>query len=189
MKTCIFLLYSTTTLLLSFTTHSSSVSAHIHKNSSSPGLLFLNKICKQTPYPALCLKTLLSDPRSRSAGVGADVRGLAIIMVDVIKRDATSILSRIQGLLKKGGSGTDPQTHKALLVCIGKYKAVLKGDVPEAMEALKKGDYKFAEQGATDASIEAKLCEDNFHKSPITNINNLLHHVSLVAASVVRMLL
>ncbi|RVW26476.1 Cell wall / vacuolar inhibitor of fructosidase 1 [Vitis vinifera] len=134
----IFLLY---TLLLSFT-HCSVLA---HKNTP-----FVDKICKQTPYHALCLKTLLSDPRSAVA----DVRGLAIIMVDVIKRDTVSILSRINELLKKGG--TDPHTRGALLDCIDKYNAVLKGDVPEAMEALEKGDYKFAEQGATDASLEAR---------------------------------
>ena len=167
----IFLLY---TLLLSFT-HCSVLA---HKNTS-----FVDKICKQTPYHALCLKTLLSDPRS----AGADVRGLAIIMVDVIKRDTVSILSRINELLKKGG--TDPHTRGALLDCIDKYNAVLKGDVPEAMEALEKGDYKFAEQGATDASLEARVCEENFETSPITNMNKLVHHVSLVAASIVRMLL
>ena len=79
------------------------------------------------------------------------MRGLTIIMVDV---------SRINELLKKGGA--DQHIRGALLACIDKYNAVLKGDVPEAMEALEEGDYKFAEQGATDASLEARLCEENF---------------------------
>lgn len=84
----------------------------------------------------------------------------------------------------------DDHTRGALLDCIDKYNAVLNGDVPEAMQALDTGDYKFAEQGATDASLEAKLCEESFEtSSPITNMNTRVHHVSLVAASIVRMLL
>ncbi|KAF7837693.1 cell wall / vacuolar inhibitor of fructosidase 1-like [Senna tora] len=76
--------------------------------------------------------------------------GLALIMVNAIKATAQQAQTKIQQELKGHGS-----QKKALNSCAERYRAVVEGDVPEAIEALQKGDPKFAEQGANDAALEA----------------------------------
>ncbi|XP_015867819.2 cell wall / vacuolar inhibitor of fructosidase 1 [Ziziphus jujuba] len=145
---------------------------------------FIESTCKQTPNYDLCVSSLKSDPKSSTA----DVPGLALILVNKIKSQATKTLNHINSLLKRSpGAGK----RRALDSCYSKYDAILKGDVPEAIEALTKGDYKFAEDGANDAANEANSCERGFSSgsSPLTAMNKYIHDVSAIAAALVRTLL
>ena len=137
--------------------------------------------CKKTPYPSACLQFLQGNPRSSSA----DITGLAMIMVDVIKVKTNGVLNKINQLLKGGGD------KQALNSCLSKYNAVLNADIPQAVEALKTGNPKFAESGVADASLEANFCEKGFSagKSPLTNENNDMHTAAEVARAIVRNLL
>ncbi|KAJ7980421.1 Pectinesterase inhibitor-like protein [Quillaja saponaria] len=143
----------------------------------------IDQTCKKTPYYALCVSSLQSDPRSKDA----DVRGLARILVDVMNSKATQTLKQISKLLQ--GS----RVHRvkiALSDCAHSYYAILKADVPEAVEALDKGDFKFAEDGANDAAIEANSCERGFSgKSMLTQMNIQVHDVAEVLSAIVRLLL
>jgi pectinesterase inhibitor-like protein len=77
-----------------------------------------------------------------------------------------------------------------LRFCASCYDAILTADIPEAIEALQKGDPKFAENGTNDAAVEATSCEDGFHgKSPLTNLNREVHGTSVVASAITRLLL
>ncbi|XP_052184526.1 cell wall / vacuolar inhibitor of fructosidase 1-like [Diospyros lotus] len=138
--------------------------------------------CKKTPSYQLCLSTLRSDPRSRNA----DVAGLGIILVDAVKAKATATLGEIKRLKR-----SKPQLKRPLSKCAELYSAVVEADVPPAIEALTKGDPKFAEEGMVDASSEAELCEKGFNQfnSPLTKVNKLVHDLSMVATAVIRMLL
>ncbi|KAF7837692.1 cell wall / vacuolar inhibitor of fructosidase 1-like [Senna tora] len=145
----------------------------------------IEQTCKNTPHESLCLQYMKSDPGSSQA----DVTGLALIMVDAIKATAQQAQTKIQQELEKGhGSETE---KRALNSCAERYRAVVEGDVPEAIEALQKGDPKFAEQGANDAALEATSCETSFSsgKSPLTQQNNAVHDVAQVAAAIVTNLL
>ncbi|XP_027339316.1 cell wall / vacuolar inhibitor of fructosidase 1-like [Abrus precatorius] len=136
--------------------------------------------CKQTPNPNLCVQLLKADPRSS----GADIEGLALILVDVIKGKANEALNKINQLLK------GKVEKNALISCAGKYKAILEADVPQATEALKTGNPKFAEDAASDSAVEATSCEKGFSgKSPLTNENNGMNDVANVTRAVVRLLL
>nr|AFK44620.1 unknown [Lotus japonicus] len=139
------------------------------------------KTCKNTPYPSACPQFLQADPRSSSA----DVTGLALIMVDVIQAKTNGVLNKISQLLKGGGD------KPALNSCQGRYNAILKADIPQATQALKTGNPKFAEDGVADASVEANTCESGFSsgKSPLTSENNGMHIATEVARAIIRNLL
>ncbi|KAL2338927.1 hypothetical protein Fmac_013373 [Flemingia macrophylla] len=144
----------------------------------------IEKTCKKTPNYNVCLESLKASPESSSA----DVTGLAEIMVKVIKAKASDGLKRIHEL-QRVEAGT--KQKRALSSCADKYKAILIADVPQATEALQKGDPKFAEDGVNDAANEATYCENEFSsgKSPLTKQNNDMHDVSAVTAAIVRLLL
>ena len=136
--------------------------------------------CNKTPNPSLCLQLLKADPRSSSA----DVKGLALIMVDVIKAKANDALNKIQKLLQGGGE------KNALNSCANKYKAILDGDVPQATQGLQFGNPKFAEDAASDSAVEATSCEQSFNgKSPLTSENNGMRDAADVTRAIVRLLL
>ena len=143
----------------------------------------VDQTCKQTPNYDLCVKTLRADPRSSTA----DVTGLALVTVDAIKAKATATLDRINGLL---GTTPDPKTKAALSHCGELYdNAVLKADIPSAIEALKKGNPKFAEQGVNDAANEADSCERAFGgASPISSFNRSVSDLSRVASAIIGLL-
>ncbi|KAK7400867.1 hypothetical protein VNO78_12175 [Psophocarpus tetragonolobus] len=137
--------------------------------------------CKNTPIPDLCLQLLKADPRSPSA----DITGLALIIVDVIKARANDALVKINQLLKGGGD------KKALDNCAANYKiGILEADIPMAVKALTLGDPKFAENAASDSAVEAIDCEKGFNgKSPLTRVNNGIRDVANVARAIIRNLL
>ncbi|KAK7363447.1 hypothetical protein VNO77_05590 [Canavalia gladiata] len=143
----------------------------------------IDNTCKKTPNYNVCVQSLKAYPGSS----GADVTGLAQIMVKVMKAKANEGLKKIHELqrLRQG-----PKQQRALSSCASKYRAILIADIPEATEALQKGDPKFAENGANDAANEATYCEDDFSgKSLLTKQNNDMHDVAAVTAAIVRLLL
>lgn len=145
-------------------------------------LSLIENTCKKTPNYNICLQSL----KENSGSSVADVTGLAQIMVKVMKAKANDGLNKIHQLQRVRNIGA----RKALSSCGDKYKAILVADIPQAIEALEKGDPKFAEDGANDAANEASYCESEFNgKSPLTIQNNAMHDVSAVTAAMVRQLL
>ncbi|KAE9609994.1 putative pectinesterase inhibitor domain, Cell wall/vacuolar inhibitor of fructosidase [Lupinus albus] len=143
----------------------------------------IEETCMQTPNHDLCVQYLQADPHSSDA----DVSGLALIMVNVIKTKAKNALVKIHQLLQ---GSPEPGQKEALNTCGGQYNAILVADVPQAIASLQKGDPKFAVDSANDAAIEATSCENNFSgKSPLTNDNNSMHDVAAVTSAIVKLLL
>jgi len=144
-------------------------------------LSLIENTCKKTPNYNICFQSL----KAYSGTSAGDVTGLAQIMVKVMKAKANDGFNRIHQLQRLGNGA-----RKALSSCGDKYRAILIADIPQAIEALEKGDPKFAEDGANDAANEATYCESEFNgKSPLTKQNNAMHDVSAVTASIVRQLL
>ncbi|XVF62417.1 hypothetical protein PTKIN_Ptkin09bG0006000 [Pterospermum kingtungense] len=142
--------------------------------------------CKHTPLFNLCVSTLKPDPRSSNA----DVAGLAHIAADSVNAKATATLNQIKGLLK---SAKDPNLQKALQHCLDSYNSIIEADIPVAIEAVVKGNPKFAVNSATDAAIEAQTCEKSFAnyppKSPISDSNKAVHDLCAVLESIASLLL
>ncbi|CAB4262519.1 unnamed protein product [Prunus armeniaca] len=140
----------------------------------------IDQTCKQTPNYALCVSSLKSDPRSSTA----DVSGLGVILVDIVKAKSTDTLNKINTLLKQRPG------NQALKSCARFYDTVVEALVPEAQQGFSLGNPKFAEQGMNDAAGEAETCEDGFSgKSPLTDNNKAVHDIAAVAAAIARTLL
>ncbi|XP_028794165.1 cell wall / vacuolar inhibitor of fructosidase 1-like [Neltuma alba] len=141
--------------------------------------------CKQTPNYDLCVQSLKSDPGSSHT----DVAGLGLIMVKVITAKAKATENKINHLLQ--GGDLDPKQEWALKSCRGMYDMVLRTDVPEATEALQKGNPKFAEDGVKDMGNEAIYCEGEFDgdKSLLKPENDAMRDLAWVAVAIVRQLL
>jgi pectinesterase inhibitor-like protein len=83
----------------------------------------------------------------------------------------------------------DTNMKQALQSCADQYDAIIKGDIPLSLKALRSGDYKFSERGTMDAAVEAGPCEKEFTtrcRSPLSDMNRVVHDVSVVAASIVK---
>lgn len=137
--------------------------------------------CKATPSYNLCMSTLLSNPKSSSG----DISDLGLIMVGATKAKATRAMQHIKAIYR-----SRPELKRALNECAKMYMAVVRADVPSAVQALDGGQPKFAEDGMADAAVEAQSCERSFgQKSPLTDFNKDIENVANVARAIIRMLL
>nr|WPJ73843.1 cell wall invertase inhibitor 1 [Morus alba] len=176
MKTFVMTITTSSLIVLLFALYTTQSRASLASN-------VIEQTCKRTPNYNLCVSSLRSDPRSSDA----DVRGLALIMVGVIEAKAKETLSHIKGLIKASPKRDERQP---LSSCADYYNAIITADVPQATQALKTGNYKFAEQGTDDAKNEADFCEKSFSgRSPLTEMNKLVHDVAAIAAAMTRILL
>jgi pectinesterase inhibitor-like protein len=146
----------------------------------------IQQICKKTPNYDLCLSSLLSNPESSNV----DVKGLAQIMADILLGNVSDSLNYIEGLVKQA---PEEQLERCLAYCAELYIPVVKYTLPQAIEALSKGQYRFANYGISDVAKEADTCEKKFSsssiQSPLTDMNNLLESLSDVAVAIVNTLL
>ncbi|KAL1807440.1 hypothetical protein DCAR_0726798 [Daucus carota subsp. sativus] len=135
-------------------------------------------ICKKTPNYALCLSTLKSNPNSSRA----DVAGLGYIVVETVKAKSTAGLQTIVKL-----SRSSPVLKRKLSECWQKYDAILNDFVPEAEQ----GPPKFAVDGMKGVAEVTTDCIKDFQglEAPLPTINQLVHDLSLVAASIISNLL
>lgn len=144
----------------------------------------IHETCKQTPNYNLCVKTLESSLESSHA----DLKGLAEIMIGSLESRAALTLHHIRHMLRD--VNMEYEKRKALRSCASHYKVILRGDVPQIIEPLERGDYKYAEQGTRDVAAEAHSCENAFSgKSLLARMNHLVHDISIVATSIVRTIL
>ncbi|KAB2616059.1 cell wall / vacuolar inhibitor of fructosidase 1-like [Pyrus ussuriensis x Pyrus communis] len=135
--------------------------------------------CNQTPYPDLCVSTLQSDPRSAKA----DVKGLGIIMVDAVRAKAHEANLRVEELIDREPGNTPARN------CGFNYDDIFQLDIPQAVEAFPKDDYKSVELGMTNVVANADSCERGFSGgSPFKDKSQALHDVAYVAAAIAKVL-
>ncbi|OWM88024.1 hypothetical protein CDL15_Pgr016597 [Punica granatum] len=142
-------------------------------------------LCSKTPFPAVYASTLRADPKSK----GATTLKLGLIVVAKVESIVKVALKKVKS---SQHSAMDPNLKSALTNCASRYHAILIGDVVASRESLTKGDYKFAEEYMTDASIELGLCEEGFpprQSSPVKRENNSMKQLAEVAAAISRTLL
>ncbi|GFZ04496.1 hypothetical protein Acr_17g0000680 [Actinidia rufa] len=139
--------------------------------------------CKKVDYPDLCLSTLRSNPRSKSA----DLKELARITFDAALAKSTNTLNQIMLLLKKT---KDPIVKKYLTTC-----ATLYGDavdyIPQAIRFVGSDNFQAKLYGGVviDNALD---CEDAFttgelgkRKSPLTASNNVMKELVVNALTIV----
>ncbi|KAF3658281.1 cell wall / vacuolar inhibitor of fructosidase 1-like [Capsicum chacoense] len=140
--------------------------------------------CKNTPNYNLCLKSLLSNKRS----ISGDITTLELIVVDAIKAKANQS-SKIILMLS---SSSPPEAWRVpLKECTLSYKVILTVSLPEAIEALTKGNPKFTEDDMVGYFGVSQDCEENFKRSisPLTGLNTAVHDLSGVGREIIKNLL
>ncbi|MBA0733451.1 hypothetical protein Gogos_017469 [Gossypium gossypioides] len=144
----------------------------------------VDQICKKTPFYDLCISTLKSNSN------GKDVKGLASVMADTMLSNATDTLSYIRAEINRT---PDPKIERALAYCAELYIPVVKYNLPQAIDALSKGQFEFAADGISDAAKEADSCEKMISWSQelaaLSDRNKLIHSLSDVAVAIVKILL
>lgn len=143
----------------------------------------ISETCSQTPNDRLCATTLRKDNRSRDA----DIAGLALIVVDALQVKANATFQQIRGIQK-----SNIRLANALMICNENYNVILKIDIPKAVGSLRQKNPRLAEHGMADAGIEAQGCESSFEKptkSPLSDMNDAVYDLSVVALSIIRIML
>ncbi|KAH6781615.1 hypothetical protein C2S52_001630 [Perilla frutescens var. hirtella] len=152
-------------------------------SSSQKDQNLIETTCKNTPDYKLCTSIIRAD----RGAAAADVPGLGLIVVAVVKKKTQEMLATINKQSKSAAKKLLPPLRR----CKEVYKAVLEGDIPVAETAIR-GNPKFAETAMADARIEANLCERAFEgvaPSPFTSQNNYVENVAAVARAIIRNLL
>ncbi|KAM1041868.1 hypothetical protein ACFX2I_030948 [Malus domestica] len=104
-------------------------------------------------------------------------------MVDVVKAKAPEANLRLQELFDKELGNLPAQN------CRVNYYDIFRLDIPQAVEAFPKGDYKLAELGMTNVVANVDSCERRFSGgSPFKDESQALHDVTYVAAAIAKVL-
>lgn len=85
----------------------------------------------------------------------------------------------------------DPQQERALANCAELYIPVVRYELPQAIDALSKGHFGFANYCIADAGKQADACEKGFSgsaKSPLSDRNNLLKSLCGIAVAIINLL-
>ncbi|OAY27627.1 cell wall / vacuolar inhibitor of fructosidase 1 [Manihot esculenta] len=142
----------------------------------------IQQICKKTPFYDLCVSSL--TPQNPIT----DVKALASTITTLVLSNATDTLSYIQELIKQGA---DTQLQKPLANCAELYIPVVKYNLPQAIDALLRGQFGFTSYLLSDAGKQAKDCEKNFSgsdQSPLTERNKLVSNLCDVAVAILKLL-
>ncbi|KAL4379755.1 hypothetical protein GQ457_02G015630 [Hibiscus cannabinus] len=142
----------------------------------------IQQTCKKPRYFALCNSFLRSDPRSTNA----NLKGLALILVEAIQEKANNTLTFIIGLYK---DITDPDLSRFYGSCIEDYGTSVDRPLPEAVKALGSKDYATAKNNAAAMAPYIDACDQQFtEKTPFSDRNILVRDLSLVASNIIGLL-
>ncbi|KAK2644156.1 hypothetical protein Ddye_019351 [Dipteronia dyeriana] len=143
----------------------------------------ISDTCKKTPSFNLCESTLRADPQSSKA----DVQGLALVAVKKLVVEGTKTENEIKQLI---GKTKDQPLLDALKICADKYNIIVHYDFPVAVEAITKGNPKFAEGAAVDAARSSDKCASGIASTPhLASSNKLVHDLDDIVLYIVRLLL
>ncbi|XP_021906760.1 pectinesterase inhibitor-like [Carica papaya] len=152
------------------------------------GVDLITQVCKKTNFYQLCMKSLQSDPRSSTA----DVNGLAGISLDLVTKKSNETFTYALELFK---NVRDPLLYQYYGTCVEEYGAAVTRHLPAAIEALNKShEYAVAGDEAKAVANNANVCEEQFtltpmpRKSPFSSRSEVVHDLSLVAASIISQL-
>ncbi|KAI3423326.1 PMEI domain-containing protein [Psidium guajava] len=109
-------------------------------------------------------------------------------MAGSVLASASRTLDRIQELLARA---PDPESEQPLAKCAELYIPVVKYSLPQAIDALEKNRFGFAEYGLSDAGNEAEECEKNLSGqggSPVMEGNELVRNLVDVALAIIKVL-
>ncbi|KAJ4953262.1 hypothetical protein NE237_030094 [Protea cynaroides] len=148
----------------------------------------INDTCQKTTqgdknvHLDFCVKVLGEDPKSHIA----DLQGLGIIPLNLIKSNATNIGSRIRQLLND--QTVAPDVKKGLQACQKTYSNA-SSNIKEAIGAFNSKDYNTANVKVSAVMDASSNCEDGFKglKSPLTAEKNSFFQLIAIALAITKM--
>ncbi|KAF8097343.1 hypothetical protein N665_0290s0002 [Sinapis alba] len=155
--------------------------------SSSDDLI--DTVCKETPFCDLCeasLRPLTPSP--------SDPKSLASAMANIVLGNITDTLSYIQSLIRHSH---DPAAERALAQCAELYRPVVRFNIPQAIEAMQRGEFGFSLYVLGDAEKQTDSCQkrinstmaDDENSVALTARNQLVKNLCDVAISVIKFLM
>ncbi|XAR49202.1 hypothetical protein NMG60_11032309 [Bertholletia excelsa] len=145
------------------------------------GADLVDETCQKTAHPDLCNSTLRSNPNSTVA----DVAGLARIMFGAALSKAAATLTRVKILFHET---KDPVLRESFDNCITQYDDTVAA-ITNAIKSVG-SDNKAAKDDSYTAMMAPLRCENTLlhfppHKSPLTDANNDVIRLVLVADDIV----
>ncbi|KAK2975586.1 hypothetical protein RJ640_014073 [Escallonia rubra] len=160
-------------------------SSHVMPIISSKDASLIESVCKRTMYHDLCVSSLRSNPHS----AGADVKGLARIMLELFRDKAIDNLVQVK---KLQSTATDPVIQRCLEVCSTEYGLANDTYIPVAFGYFESNSMAEAVTNTGWAYDEVETCEDEFgeehRSSPLTAQNNYAMHISRIAEDIMSIL-
>ncbi|XP_057464966.1 pectinesterase inhibitor-like [Actinidia eriantha] len=118
----------------------------------------LEEICSATSDANFCLQVLKSNPRTAST----DLRGLALISLDLTEASATKTYATINALIKQEPNA---QLKSRYVFCSRKYASAI-GELGVARRYWQIGDYKGVYNQVSGAVEDVENCGDEFEVPP-----------------------
>ncbi|CAI9267703.1 unnamed protein product [Lactuca saligna] len=129
------------------------------------------------------MSTLLSNHTSSKT----DLKGLTLILVDVIKDKGYETIEKIKSLNESKPGWYDP-----LYECYVNYNAVVKEDIPEAIKGVNEGQPQISKGDMMDISIKSQACDESFMRRsmslPLATLNTLIHNLAYLTANFIELL-
>ncbi|KAK3020478.1 hypothetical protein RJ639_045728 [Escallonia herrerae] len=154
---------------------------------------FISKNCKdeenglrsmgETCYRRLlCNSVFRKIERQRCKFNRANVKGLALILLELFLNAAKDNLVQVKKLLNRA---TDPTIQQCLNICSNEYDSAVNSWIPLAFEYLESNSIPDAITEVGNAYGEAETCEESFGElsrpSPLTAENNYVLHLGKIA--------
>lgn len=112
--------------------------------------------CNHTLYPEICISSLKSDPRTKTA---SDLKAIASIALDQTATQATQTESYIDELLEKSHGSYGQTNGRSLEDCQEEYSEAVE-DLREATAALNHGKYDDVNELVSGAMTDCQTCLD-----------------------------
>ncbi|XP_058211882.1 pectinesterase inhibitor-like [Rhododendron vialii] len=119
----------------------------------------ISEVCSKTQNPSLCLQALRSDRRSARA----DLKGLALISIDIAESNAKQTANQLIPALSK--RATSPELRGRYDTCAKNYKDTI-DNLNKARTALNARDIRTFFAMASAALDGLDNCEDSFEGPP-----------------------
>lgn len=131
----------------------------LHDNINQDQEDLVTKACDQTMYFKLCVSSLRSDPRTNQT---SDLKGLAVIALDLSITKANQSLSYAQRLLLFQSSSNYTQYEKECLSDCSQELSEAVENLQDSTQALMNGTLNNVNDFVSSAMTDSQTCDDCF---------------------------
>ncbi|KAF4366433.1 hypothetical protein F8388_003671 [Cannabis sativa] len=149
------LLFLIMSYFISLTSCKSSTSRLPHNTITEEDLV--SATCKKTLYFQLCVSSLRSDPQSQTS----DLRGLAVIALNLSIENGVKALSYINNLMSEAAYKGSQLASTDLSDCVDVYSDAIQ-NLQDSVQALNDMSFDTVQSFVSAAMTDSETCEDGF---------------------------